>query len=461
MLNYLLKRFRRLHMVGIGGSGMSGIAEILLMAGFKVTGSDPVESGVTRRLEELGATIFHTHKASNVDDAEFVIYTSAVNENHVELAAARERNIPVIRRAEMLGELMRMKNGVAISGTHGKTTTTSLTGEVLSVAGLEPTVIVGGRLCRLDTGAISGGGEFIVAEADEFDKSFLKLIPTVVVITNIDSDHIECYGSYQELENAFVQFANSVPFYGRAILCLDEKSLLNVIPRIDRKITTYGFSPNANVRASEVKYDQGVSIFTVENGEGVLGQVKLPLPGRHNVLNSLAAIAVGRELGIEFKKIKEALEQFKGVHRRFEIIGEANGIMVADDFAHHPAEMAATFSAAKEGWRKPIIAVFQPHLFSRTKELATEFGRALLGADIAMVLPIYPAREAPIEGVTSKLIYDAAKELGHKNIIDVKDRNEVPAMIKKLAHKGDMVLTVGAGDIYKLAPIIVEELNSR
>lgn len=444
---------------------MSGIAEVLLTTGFRVTGSDLSESDATRRLRELGAEVHIGHDAAFVGDAEAVVYSSAVQSHHIELNAARAKKIPLIPRAEMLAELMRMKAGVAISGTHGKTTTTSLVGEVLTVGGLDPTVIVGGRL---RTGRVFaaksqetrrvGAGEILVAEADEFDQSFLRLTPTLVVITNIDADHIECYGSFERLEDAFVQFGNSVPFYGRAIVCLDEPSIQRVLPRLTRSVVTYGLSPQADVRGESVSFDQERTTFTIAVGGKRPGVVVLPLPGRHNVLNALAATAVGLELEVPFDRIKAALERFEGVHRRFDIFGEKGGIMVVDDFAHHPAEIAATLAAAKSGWGRPLVAVFQPHLFSRTQALATEFGRALLAAETAVVLPIYPAREAPIEGVSSALIVEAARDMGHKRVIGLADRSEVVGVVREVAGPGDMVLTIGAGDVYKLAPLIFDGL---
>jgi UDP-N-acetylmuramate--alanine ligase len=459
MIDVLLKRFRRLHMVGIAGSGMNGIAEILLTSGFQVSGSDLRDTEDTQRLRRLGAKIYKGHDAAYVGEAEALIYSSAVREDHVELQAAREKKIPIIRRAEMLSELMRMKAGIAISGTHGKTTTTSLVGEILIRGGLQPTVIIGGRLRRMGSGAVSGAGDFIVAEADEFDRSFLRLTPTIVVITNIDSDHIECYGSFQELENAFVQFANSVPFYGRALVCIDDATVMKILPRIERTVVTYGFSPQADVRASDLALHENTATFSVENGDGVLGRIRLPLPGRHNVLNALAAIGVARELGIAYEPIREALESFTGVHRRFEIIGEVDDILVVDDFAHHPAEIAATLAAAAEGWKRPVLAVFQPHLYSRTQALAEEFGRALLGAQTAIVLPIYPAREEPIQGVTSRLIVDAALRAGHKRVFYLEDRSKTAAKVRELVSPGDLVIIIGAGDVYTLAPSIIESLK--
>jgi len=352
-----------------------------------------------------------------------------------------------------------LKVGIAISGTHGKTTTSSLTGEVLINGGLDPTVLVGGKLRKKGTGAVGGKGEFLIAEADEFDRSFLKLTPTIVVITNIDSDHLECYGSFEELENAFVQFANSVPFYGRALVCIDEPSILNILPRLERTVVTYGFSPQADIRAVDPVFVEETSTFTIENGAGEVGRVALPLPGRHNVLNALAAVAVARELGVDFEAMKQALQQFKGVYRRFEMVGEEAGVLVADDFAHHPVEITATISAAKEGWGRRIIAVFQPHLYSRTRDMAEEFGKSLLDADTVIVLPIYPAREEPIEGVTSRMIVDEARNIGHKRVYYLDDRSKVAERVRELANPGDFVITIGAGDVYKLAPMILEGLK--
>jgi UDP-N-acetylmuramate--alanine ligase len=454
MLNVLLKRYNRIHMIGIGGSGMAGIAEVLLATGFRVTGSDMVESEATIRLRSLGAEIDIGHNAENIGDAQAVVYSSAVRPDNVELTAAQFLKIPIIPRAEMLAELMRMKAGVAISGTHGKTTTTSLVGEVLTFGGLDPTVIVGGRLRRIETGVRQGSGEILVAEADEFDQSFLRLTPTLVVILNIDEDHIECYGNFEALEDAFVRFGNSVPFYGRTAVCIDESSIIKVLPRLTRLVVTYGMSPQADVRGEDVQYNGTHTSFTIAAGGKRLGEVDLPLPGHHNVLNALAATAIGLELGIGFESIKTALEQFGGVHRRFEVFGEVNDIMIVDDFAHHPAEIAATLAAAKSGWHRPMVVVFQPHLFSRTQALAEAFGKALLAAETAIILPIYPARETPIEGVTSQLIVDAARRMGHKRISLLPDRSMVVEAVKEVAQPGSMVLTVGAGDVYKLAPMI-------
>ncbi|MFC2150494.1 UDP-N-acetylmuramate--L-alanine ligase [Calditrichota bacterium] len=459
MIEELIHNFRKAHLVGIGGSGMSGIAEILIGEGFQVSGSDLAENDSIQRLRRLGADIHIGHRAELVENAEVVVYTSAVNASHVEIQAAMIRRIPVIRRAEMLAELMRMKAGIAISGTHGKTTVTSLVSEILIAGGLDPSTIVGGKLIKAGTGTRSGKGDFIIAEADEFDKSFLKLTPMMVVITNIDSDHIECYGNYDDLKNAFIQFANSVPFYGKAIVCMDDEPLKSIMSRVQRPVVTYGIDGDVNVKATNLRYDRGYTRFEMIAYGDVVGEVKLPIPGRHNVRNALAASAIGIELGIEFSAIQKGLEGFRGVHRRFEILGEKGDVIVADDFAHHPAEIAATLEAAKTGWDRRVVAVFQPHLYSRTKELAVEFGRSLLAADTVYVLPIFPAREEPIEGVSSGLVVEAAKAAGHRNVTMVEDRNQISSLVKNTVRSGDMVLTLGAGDVYELSTMIFEDLD--
>ncbi len=440
---------------------MSGIAEFLLSIGFQITGSDLNSGAIVTRLRKLGATIYIGHDANYVSDAEVVVYSSAVSQDHVEIAAARKRNIPVIRRAEMLAELMRVKAGIAISGTHGKTSTTSLVGEVLIEGGLDPSVIVGGKLKHYSGGVYSGKGDFIVTEADEYDQSFLSLSPAMVVITNIDNDHLECYNnSYAELEKAFINFADSVPFYGRVILCLDEPSLNPILSQVQRPMVTYGLLPQAEIRATDIEYKSGNSQFTVEAHGIQLGKINLPLPGKHNVLNALAAVAVGYELGIDFKAIRNGLERFEGVHRRFEIVGTFNDYLLVSDFAHHPSEIAATLSAAKSGWNRRIVALFQPHLFSRTQVLAKEFGRVLLTADVAVALPIFHAREKPIENVTGQLISDAARSLGHKQAFYFSKRGDVVDHLDELLQPGDMVLIMGAGEINSLVEKVKAKLQS-
>lgn len=461
MLKVLLKRFRRVWMIGIAGSGMCGIAEVLLALGFKVSGSDLIENDVSVRLCKLGANVKIGHKAAWVKNADVVIYSSAVQSDNVELLAAGEKGIPMIRRSEMLAELMRLKTGIAISGSHGKTSVTSLIGEIAEAGNLDPMVIVGGRLKKLGGGVKSGSGEIMIAEADEYDKSFLRLSPVIVLINNIDNDHIECYGTYKELEQAFVTFANSIPFYGRAFVNLDEKALFPIIKKITRPIITFGFSPQSDIKAIDPEYLENRSKFKVIAYGKLLGEVNLTIPGRFNILNALGAIAIANELGIKFSIIKSTLEEFSGVLRRFEIIEEINQVLVVTDFGHHPTEIAATLIAAKEGWKRRIITVFQAHLFSRTQALAEQFGQSLLESDVAFVLPIYPAREKPIPGVTGELIYKAALKLGHKDIHYLEDKKTAAREVVQVSKPGDIIVVMGAGTVDQLIPEIVELLKQK
>ncbi len=462
MFELLLKKFQNIWMTGIGGSGMNGIAEVLIQMGFNVSGSDMTRSDVTDRLLRLGASIYIGHNAKNIKGSDILVYSSAIRPDNIELIAAHELKIPAIRRAEMLAEFLRMKPGIAISGTHGKTTVTSLVGEVLTVGKLAPTVIAGGRLKTLGGGAVSGKGDLIVVEADEYDKSFFQLSPLMVLLNNIDDDHRECYGSYADIEDAFVRFANSVPFYGLTFICLDEPSLHPVLPRLRRNVITYGFSPQADIKAKDAVYTGFKSNFKVEIGGVEKGTVGLPLPGIFNVRNALGAIAIGNECNVSFDKIKSALENFRGVHRRFEILGEVDGIMVVSDFGHHPTAISATLAGARAGWSgRRIIAIFQAHLYSRTQWLAQQFGQSLLGADKALVLPIYPAREDPIPGVTGKLIYDAARDFGHKDVEYIENRDEVVDRVCSIVKKGDIVIVIGAGTVGELAPQIYTALQAR
>jgi len=448
----------RVHLVGIGGTGMSGIAEILLEYDVEVSGSDRSRSETTERLASLGARIFYGHAPEHVEGADLVVYSSAVPKDNVEVVAARERGITVVRRAEMLAELMRLKYGVAVAGTHGKTTTTSLIGAVLTEAGLDPTVIVGGRVRALGTGARMGHSDYLVAEADEFDRSFLRLAPIIAVITTIDVDHLDTYENFDAIKSAFVQFAEQVPFFGQVIVCLDDPNIQEVLPRIaDRRIVTYGFSPQADFQALEVAPGTPSAApstrFSVRHGaDGVLGTVTLPLPGRHNVANALAAVAVALSLDVPFEAIARALEQFKGIDRRFDRRGSWQGAAVIDDYAHHPAEVAATLEAARQVCPAgKIHAIFQPHLFTRTRDQATAFGRALLGADQVVVTDVYPSREQPIEGVTGELVVEAARASGHRRVTYCPSWRDVPEVLATEVEPGDLVITLGAGDVYRLA----------
>jgi len=453
----------RIHFVGIGGAGMSGIAEILLQPGFdlEISGCDLQASAVTRRLaDELGARIEEGHSPEHLEGVELLVTSSAVAEDNAEVREARRRGITVVRRAEMLGELMRLKYGIAVAGTHGKTTTTSLIGALMPEAGLDPTVIVGGRLRLQGTGARLGRSQYLVAEADEFDRSFLRLTPVVAVVTTIDADHLDTYRDLDDIRDAFVQFASRVPFFGRVVVGLDDPNVQRVLPRLaDRRIVTYGFSPQADLSAVDLEPHAGGTRFAVRHLQrGLLGRVELPIPGRHNVANALAAVGVGLALRLPFEVIARGLATFEGVDRRFEQVGSWRGATVVDDYAHHPTEVAATLEAARQTFPKARLhVVFQPHLFSRTRDQAEAFGRALLAADRAVVTDVYASREAPLPGVTGELVTRAATTSGHRSVHYCRDWQDVPEILAAEVEPGDVVLTLGAGDIYKLARQLAAE----
>ena len=445
-------KLRRIHFVGAGGVGMSGLAEILLLSTpLEISGCDRETGENTDRLAGLGAKILFGHDPAHLWDVDLVVISSAVDDSNPEVAAARERGIPVIRRAQMLGQIMRLKQGIAVAGTHGKTTTTSLVGMILTEAGFDPTIVVGGRVRILGTNARLGRGDFLVAEADEYDRSFLELTPDVAVITNVEADHLDCYRDLSDIVDAFVLFANRVPFYGAVIACLDDPGVGAVLPRVEKRVVTYGESPQAHLRARNIALEASGTRFEAWDSEqGLLGEVQLPLPGRHNVANALAAIAVGRELLVPFAEIARALAGFTGVVRRFEKKGERDGVLVVDDYAHHPTELAATLSAARQVYpERRLVALFQPHLYSRTRDFAADFGRALLGADVAVVTDIYPSREKPLPGVTGQLVVQAAKESGHRNLLYIVDKKKVIERLERLLKPGDLLLTMGAGDVVR------------
>ena len=453
-------RLRRIHFVGAGGVGMSGIAEILLLATpLEISGCDAARSENTARLEKLGARISIGHDASHAASADLLVISSAIGEGNAEVAAARERGVPVVRRAEMLGEIMRLKQGIAVAGTHGKTTTTSLTGLVLTEAGFDPTIVVGGRVHILGTNARLGKGEYLVAEADEYDRSFLELTPVVAVVTNVEADHLDTYRDLDDIVDAFSTFANRVPFFGSVVLCADDPGARRLLPRIHRRAITYGESEDAQVRARNVRLGPEETRFEVwESSAGLLGEVRLRLPGRHNVANALAAIAVGRELLVPFDTIGRALASFTGVVRRFERKGERDGVLVVDDYAHHPTEIRATLSAARQVYpNRRLVALFQPHLYSRTRDFAGEFGEALTGADVNLVMDVYASREAPVPGVTGELVADAARRAGHAQVIYTHEKKGVVECLERTLRSGDVLLTLGAGDVVRFG----EEYLSR
>jgi len=457
----LMQTVKNVHFVGIGGIGMSGIAEILLSQGFKITGSDLNKSDITDRLESLGIKIFEGHAKENLVNADVVVYSSAVNLENPEVNAAIERKIPVIKRSEMLAECMRMKYGIGIAGTHGKTTTTSMVGLVLTEAGIDPTIIVGGKLSGLGgTNARLGKGEYIVVEADEFDRTFLKLAPVIAAITTLEKEHLDTYKDLDDIKLAFVEFANKVPFFGFVVLCLDEPALQDVIPTINKKIFTYGLSPQADIRAVNISHEKNISKFNVVYLGKELGEIKLNLPGLHNIRNSLVAVTIAKEMGVEFGVIKKALESFSGVYRRFEKKFDAD-VMVIDDYGHHPTEINVTLDGIRRGWKRRLVAVFQPHLFSRTRDFYVEFGKSFLNSDIFICTDVYPAREKPIEGITGELIINSAKNLGHKNVFYEPNKTKVPDLLKKIYKKGDIIITLGAGDIWKYGEQFVEFLKSK
>jgi len=452
---------KKIHFVGIGGIGMSGIAEILLKQGFEVSGSDLNQSENTDYLASKGAKIYIGHKAENIGDAEVIVYSSAVNpKENVETIEAMNRNIPMLKRAEMLAEATRLNYCLAISGTHGKTTTTSICGLIMMKANFDPTVIVGGRLNGLGgTNARLGDGDWTVVEADEYDRSFLKLTPSIAVINNIEEEHLDIYKDFDDLKDTFVEFVNKIPFYGFAAVCLDDIGVKDIISQIKKKVITFGLSRNSDISAENIKYNENSSEFTVTKFGEVLGEVKLNIPGEYNIKNALAAISVSLELGIDFRTIKEALSEFAGVFRRFEIKGQKDGVLVIDDYAHHPTEIKATLQGANSGWNRRIVCLFQPHTFTRTQTFYKEFGRSFDNADVLIVTDIYPAREKPIEGVTGKLIAEAAISSGHKNVLyfPTLDKEILLKKVKKIIKSGDLLITMGAGDIWKIANKLIKD----
>ncbi len=455
----MFKNIKKVHFVGIGGIGMSGIAEILLSQGFEISGSDRSLSEITNRLSELGMKIYEGHSPDNLRDADVLVYSSAVHTDNPEVKAAIERKIPIIKRSEMLAECMRMKYGIGIAGTHGKTTTTSMVGLTLTASGIDPTIIVGGKLSGLGgTNARLGEGEFIVVEADEFDRTFLKLTPTIAAITTLESEHLDTYKDLDDIKNSFIEFANKVPFYGFIIICLDEPALQDIIPRLNKKIITYGLTTQADIRAVDISHSDFTSTFSVNYFGEILGSITLKVPGIHNVKNSLVAVGIAKKLDISFEVIKKALESFSGVYRRFEIKYDKE-ILVVDDYAHHPTETSVTLAGIRSGWNRRLVAVFQPHLYSRTRDFYQEFGRSFLNSDVFICTDVYPAREDPIEGISGQLIADVAKKLGHKNVLYVPDKNDLPNKLMELKKDNDIIVTMGAGDIWRYGEKFVEELK--
>src|SRR5438067_7619395 len=457
----MFKRYQQIHFIGIGGIGMSGIAEILLNLRYRVTGSDQKRGCAVVRLAELGAKVFLGHQATNVEGAHVVVYSSAVSRDNVEVQAARQHQIPTIPRAEMLAELMRLKYGIAVAGTHGKTTTTSMIGAVLAEGRYDPTIVVGGRVTNLGSNARLGQGEYLVAEADESDGSFLKLAPTIAVVTTIDAEHLYHYGSLEAIAEAFLTFVNKVPFYGSAVLCLDQPNIQLLLPRVEKRVITYGLESGADLVARRVQLAGMTSRFDVYQRGTLLGECTLQIPGRHNVLNALAAVGGGLDLEIPFLTIAKALAGFAGVQRRFQIRGTAAGVTVVDDYGHHPAEIRATLAAAKAGFDSRVVTVFQPHRYTRTRDLRQEFLTAFNQADVLIVLDIYAAGEAPIPGVTAEDLAEGIRAHGHRDVTYLGgDRARVVTHLGEVTRPGDLVLTLGAGDVGLLGPELLKRLES-
>jgi UDP-N-acetylmuramate--alanine ligase len=445
----VLRRIQHVHFVGIGGSGMSGIAEVLLNLGYTVSGSDLRRTPVTDRLESIGARIFEGHAAGNAAGAHVVVTSTAVRPANPEVEEARRRGVPVIPRAEMLAELMRLKYGVAVAGSHGKTTTTSMVALVLDRGGLDPTVVVGGRLGVLGSGARLGRGEFLVAEADESDRSFLRLTPTIAVVTNIDREHLDTYRDLADIQDAFLGFVNKVPFYGGAVLCLDDPAVQDVLPRVERRVVTYGLSYQAGVSARDLALSPAGSRYTATLDGRPLGALTLSVPGAFNVANSLAAVAVGLDLEVPFDAIRAGLESFTGVDRRFQVRGERGGVLVIDDYGHHPTEIRATLEALRRraGERRTVV-LFQPHRYTRTRALWDDFARAFHHADVLLLTDVYAASEEPIPGVTAEALARSVAEHGHRRVSWAGDLKSATDRLADEVVEGDVVLTLGAGSVW-------------
>jgi UDP-N-acetylmuramate--alanine ligase len=449
----------RVHFVGIGGIGMSGIAEVLLNLGYQVSGSDLKGSDITRRLAGMGATIYEGHKAQNLVQADVVVISSAVKKDNPEVVTARQRKIPVIPRAEMLAELMRLKYAVAVAGSHGKTTTTSMVATVLSAAGLDPTAVVGGKVNVLDSNAKLGKSELMVVEADESDGSFLKLHPAITVVTNIDPEHMDHYGTLDALKTAFVEFCNRVPFYGLNVLCLDHPNVQELLPRLEKRVVTYGSSHMADYRLEGVRLEGFSTRFQAFRRDEPLGEFRVRMVGGHNALNALAVIAVAEEMEIPLDTVRGALAEFGGVQRRFTVRGEVNGITVVDDYGHHPTEVLATLAGARRAFGRRLVVAFQPHRYTRTHDLKKEFTTSFNDADVLFVSSVYAAGEEPIPGATGEALAEAIRAHGHRDVTYVDKRVDLPAAIAPRLREGDIVLTLGAGDITQVGPDLLALLG--
>lgn len=449
-----MRRIRQIHFIGIGGAGMGGIAEVLLNQGYQITGSDAAENTVTQRLKSFGAKVFIGHDTQHVSGADVVVVSTAIKTDNIELVAAKEARIPVVPRAEMLAELMRFRHGIAVAGTHGKTTTTSLIASIMAEGGMDPTFVIGGLLNRVGTNAKLGNSRYLVAEADESDASFLHLQPMVAIVTNIDADHMDTYkGDFETLKNVFIEFLHNLPFYGLAVLCTDDETVREIIPRVTRPVVTYGFDDDADVRASNLTQKNGVSSFDVHRrgSDGVMS-ISLSLPGRHNVLNALAAIAVASEEGVQDEAIVRALSQFNGVGRRFQSLGDyaiENGkVWLVDDYGHHPREVEAVIQAIRANWpERRLVMIYQPHRYTRTRDLYEDFARVLSEVDALLLMDVYSAGEAPINGADSRSLCRTIRSRGKLDPIFVENKGQLPELLKNVLQDGDLLITQGAGDI--------------
>ncbi|MCB5265446.1 MAG: UDP-N-acetylmuramate--L-alanine ligase [Candidatus Cloacimonetes bacterium] len=457
----MLGRTRKIHFIGIGGIGMSGIAEFLHNQGLQISGSDLKKTEVTAHLEDIGIKVTEGHDPTQIEDADVVVKSSAVHDDNAEIVAAKALKIPVIRRAEMLAEITRMSFSIGISGTHGKTTTTSMAGLVLEAAGLNPTIIVGGKVKNFGSNNVMGSGKYIVVEADEFDHSFLSLTPCIAGITNVDEDHLDCYRNLDDIKGAFIEYANKVPFFGSVIACLDDPGVQAILPQINKKIVTYGLSRQADIQALDITMKDFVTSYSLAYKGYKLGRITMNVTGKHNIQNSLMAAAIGLELDLPFKSIQDALADFSGVYRRFDLKGEADDIIVYDDYAHHPTEIMATLEGFKDSVNRRIVALFQPHLYSRTRDLYEKFGKSFFSCDCLILAPIYPAREEAIPGITSQLIADVAIQSGHRFVHVIESNAEISPQTLALLKPGDLFITMGAGNIWQYGEEILCELKKR
>jgi UDP-N-acetylmuramate--alanine ligase len=459
VVNKKYHKLKHIHMIGIGGTGMNGIAEVLLNLGYKVSGSDIQDNEATRRLVQLGAEVHIGHRGEQISGSDVVVISSAITEENVEVQEARLQKIPIIPRAEMLAELMRMKHGIAVAGSHGKTSTTSMIAQVLEAGGFDPTIIVGGRLNTVGAHAKLGEGDFIVAEADESDRSFLYLSPFMAVLTNLDEEHLDQYKTLDEIKKTFIHFANKVPFFCPIILCLDDANLQSLMPELERRVITYGFSTQADICAREHTFDKFSSRSVLYYKSEKIGTLDLNVPGMHSIQNAMASVAVGLDLDIPISTVLQALESYTGIGRRFELKQTVNNIMIFEDYAHHPTEIIATLEAAKRGWSQRTVVVFQPHRYSRLAALMKEFATSFNQADVLFITEVYSAGEKPIEGATGQALFEETQKFGHKNIFFEPDLSKIPAFVAGIAEPEDLIFVLGAGSINRIIPGLIKELE--